>query len=192
MILSICIPTILGREQAYERLESHIWQMVGDRKGVEVLMMQDNKELTIGAKRQQLLDACEGQYVVMVDDDDDIDPSFIESVLPMLGDVDCCTYRESVRINGREHTCNHSIKYADWGSKQDGYDFVRTPYYKDVIKTEIARKVGFKSVRYGEDHIQARALKPLLKTEAHIDRVMYYYYGKTLSAKEHKERYGIR
>jgi hypothetical protein len=93
-------------------------------------------------------------------------------------------------MNGNRYTCNHSLIYDDWRDNFDGYDFVRTPFYKDVIKTEIARSVPFEHIRYGEDHAWSRALKPHLKSEIHIPEELYIYQH-TSKPEEFNERYGI-
>lgn len=190
-LLSILIPTITGREVEFNRLCNHLFAIGGNY--IEVLQACDNKEMSIGAKRQLLLEAATSTYFVMIDDDDMVPPFFVDEVsAAIIHRPDCITYRESVRLAGREYTCNHALKYNDWGDKVDGYDFVRTPYYKDVLRTDLALQVGFKDMRYGEDHDFARRIKPLLKTEVHINKIMYYYYGQSLTPQQHKNRYGIR
>lgn len=76
-------------------------------------------------------------------------------------------------MNGTTYKSNHSLQYNDWegdGSKElkDGFHFHRTPFYKDVIKTEIAASVPFEKISFGEDHAWAKAIKSKLKTEIHI------------------------
>jgi hypothetical protein len=55
---------------------------------------------------------------------------------------DCITFQEHCEMNGKYFTSNHSLKYYDWADNCDGFDFVRTVFYKDVIKTEIAKSTN--------------------------------------------------
>lgn len=92
-------------------------------------------------------------------------------------------------MNGEYKLSNHSIKYEKWADNFDGYDYVRCPFYKDVIRTDIAKSVPFEYVRYNEDEKFSMAIKPLLTDEAHIDREIYFYIYEPKNT--HEERYGI-
>ena len=72
----------------------------------------------------------------------------------------------------------------------DGYSYVRCPFYKDVIRTDIAKSVPFPRIRYNEDEQWSMAIKPLLTNEIHIDEELYYYNYEPKDS--HAERYGIK
>ena len=92
-------------------------------------------------------------------------------------------------MNGVYKSSNHSIKYDKWQDNFDGYDYVRCPFYKDVIRTDIAKSVPFPHIRYNEDEQWSMAVKPLLTDELHIDEELYHYiYNPT---ETHEERYGF-
>lgn len=192
--LTICIPTIVGRERQFNALIESIQAQAGDYP-VDILSYCDNKEISIGAKRDILYKEAQGEYVVQFDDDDSCTPDFIPVVFKYLQDrPDCVTYLERVIENGIERISCHSNRFKEWGSHVEGYHYVRTPYFKDVIKTEVCKAVGVADMRYGEDHEFSIRLKAsgLIKTEAHIDRVMYVYTANPLTVKQHAERYGIK
>lgn len=159
---------------------------------VRVLVAIDNKELPIGEKRELLYREAEFEYSWQLDSDDTIAPNSIELILQAIEEKpDCITFQEHCTINGEFFSSNHSLKYEDWGEKQDGFDYVRTPFMKSVIKTEIARSVPVPHIRYGEDHEWARALKPHLKTEIHIPEYIYFYQHNS-KPEDHAKRYGIK
>lgn len=208
-ILSILIPITPDRKESVQPLLRKIGLGIGlyhfvddgewsyswftDDGILELRIYQDNKELTIGEKRERLYKQSSGTYSWQVDSDDDIDNNAIELILEAIKnnpDVDCITFEEYCLMNGREFRSNHSLKYEDWADNFDGYDFVRTPFYKDVIRTEIAKSVPFEKIRYGEDHAWARALKPHLKTEVHIPQQLYRYIHESLP-NDFDERYGF-
>lgn len=193
-ILSILIPTIIGREEECARLVEKI--MANTHSSVEVTIEKDNKEITIGEKREKLYKQSNGLFSWQVDDDDDISDDAIELILKAIKenpDVDCVTFEERCQMNGQLYCANHSLKYDDWegdGSRllSDGFHFHRTPFYKNVVKTNIAQSVPFEYIRFGEDHAWSRALKPHLKTEVHIPKQLYYYIHEHNQTFE--ERYG--
>lgn len=192
-ILSICIPTIVGREEHYNKLMSVISPQLTD--DIEIITLKDNKEMSIGAKRQKMYEMCTGEYAFQLDDDDGIPNDYIPTALNLLRvNPDCIGYLESIDDKGKKHVACHSNRYNDWANNKDGYYCVRTIFYKDIIRTSIARYIGIKDMRYGEDHDFARRLKAsgLLKMEVFIEKLMYFYTVQHLTPRQHKDRYGIR
>jgi len=193
-ILSILIPTVIGRERQFEALYHKLNGMLDVapyRSAVEILYLRDNKESTIGEKREELYKMANGTFSWQIDDDDDIPYHAIWYVLTNTKiSHDCITFQEKCLINGRYYSSNHSLKYEDWGEQQDGFDYVRTPFFKSVIKTEIARSVPIPHIRYGEDHEWARALRPHLKNEIHIDKELYIYQHNS-KPEDFQTRYGF-
>lgn len=199
MKLSILIPTVVGREQQFDDLCSFLqWQidMGGYGKDVEIVSEKDNKEISIGAKRNKLLDKAKGEYCVMIDDDDTVHYQYIAKVLEGLKESpDCIGYKELCIYEGKSaKTSNISLRYKQWqaavGSQhlQEGFNHYRSTFYKVPIRTELCRQVRFKDLRFGEDHDFAGRLAPLLKNEVYIDEFMYIY---KYNATPHRERYGI-
>lgn len=185
--LTILIPTIQGREAQFDALVDSL-----NAQGfTNIVHLKDNKEISIGAKRQLLLDKCETDYFVMIDDDDSVAPNYIARISQaLLCTPDCVTYLESV--NGNQVAC-HSNVWNAWGNNKEGFTYVRTPFYKDVLRTDIAKKIGFKDMRYGEDHNFSIRLKQsgLIKTEIFINELMYFYSAPpSLTTLQHKARYG--
>jgi len=196
-LLSILIPTVVGRERELYNLIQVLNKQDAYENGVQILVETDNKEISIGEKREILYQKSGGLFSWQIDDDDSISPNAIQLILEAIKsnpDVDCITFEENCQMNGKYYKSNHSLKYPNWygdGSHplEDGFHFHRTPFYKDVIKTEIAKSVPFHRVRYGEDHLQAIDLYPHLKSEIHIDEELYYYIYEPKDT--HDERYGF-
>lgn len=209
-LLSILIPTVVGREDECHELELTIDKQAYNRKVdvfdkwgdvirrewdlltfVETIIYKDDKKISIGEKRERLYSLANGTYSFMIDDDDSIAPNAIELILNAIKnnpEIPCITFREKCMMNGIYKSSNHSIRYSQWMDNQDGFDYVRSPFYKDVIRTDIARSVPFPHIRYNEDEQWSKALKPFLTDEIHIDEELYHYiYNET----NHNERYGL-
>lgn len=204
-LLSILIPTVVGREEDCGELimeitkqcmvlghllvEESDWVRIGE---VEIAIKKDNKEMPIGEKREQLYQEAHGLFSWQIDDDDSIAPNAIELILNAIKsnpEIPCITFKERCMINGEYKSSNHSILYSQWMDRSDGYDYVRCPFYKDVIRTDLAKSVPFEHIRYNEDERWSMAIKPLLTDEIHIDEELYYY---NYEPKEsHEERYGL-
>lgn len=197
-LLSIQIPTVVGREKQFNRLYNRLFDEIEEYDlgaDVEVIYCRDNKEMSIGVKRQLLLDKCDAVYFVQIDDDDDVRRRYVHDVVKILRmyTPDCIGYLEQCIINGQKKIACHSNRFLSWGENIQGFDYVRTIFCKDVIKTEIARKIGFADMRFGEDYDFSKRLKEsrLLEIEYFVNDVMYYYESNTLNQNEHNERYGI-
>src|ERR1700734_2404306 len=215
ILLSILIPTVKERQEMLKALLNRLGYLASQISGpfvvpdlgamsidgfiynemrltfgeIEIIRLEDNKEAEIGRKRELLYKIASGKYSFQLDDDDDISDEFFSIIMQAIEfDKDCITYQERVRINGDQFTSDHSLQYDDWAEKINGFDYVRTPFMKSVIKTKIARSVPVPYLRFGEDHEWAKTIKTHLQTEIHIDKELYYYQH---TSTPFAERYGI-
>lgn len=164
----------------------------------ELVIYNDNKEITLGEKREALYREANGLYSFQIDSDDSIAPDAIEKILAAINenpDVDAISFEERCLINDVEYRSRFSNEYADWEGEgnvllSDGFHFHRTIFYKCVVKTELAKQVPFKWVRFGEDHEWAKDLKPLIQTEYHIPEQLYHYIHNS-KPQDFNERYGF-
>jgi len=158
---------------------------------LEFIVLEDEKVLTIGEKRELMYKMATGLYSFQLDSDDWIAPNALDCIFrAMLTEPDCITFEEKCTMNGEYKRSNHALKYKNWQDNFDGYDYVRSPFYKDVIKTSIAQSVPFPHIRYNEDEQWSMALLPHLTTEVHIPQEIYYYIYEPKDT--HQERYGIK
>lgn len=189
MLLSILICTIDSRKNEFNKLLTKLKMQALDE--VEILSICDNKEMTIGAKRNKLLKMAEGDYVCFVDDDDSVSDDYINSILKATkSKPDCIGFKIECNMEGKIESAIASNRYDTWCENKDGYRYCRTIYHKTPVKREIALKIGYKDIRYAEDHDYSSRLKQsgLLKKEVFIDKVLYYYNYKF---ENHKTKYGI-
>jgi len=186
--LSILMCTVKQRAAQFNLLYRHINSQLTPQ--VEVLYQLDNKEISVGEKRQQLLNKAQGDYVVYVDDDDWVPPYYVEEILKAIETKpDCIGFYISCNIKGIKKSAIASLRYNKWLDNIDGFDYVRSIYHKTPVKREIAFKAGFPDIRMGEDAVYSEKLQPFLKTEAFIKRVMYFYIYR--SEGSIKQRYGF-
>lgn len=193
IILSILIPTVLERADQFDKLRQHIICQLMDydlEDDVELLHIQDNKEMTIGEKRNKLYRKAKGMYSLQVDDDDWLHPQAIPLIVNELRKYpDCVGYKELCIYDGkRVESSNFSKRYGGWADNVDGFNHVRTPFFKTPIKTRICLQCPIPAVRFGEDHEFAKAIYPLIETEQYIDEFIYIYQH---NSTPHNERYGI-
>ena len=160
---------------------------------VEIHWHEDNKELSIGAKRQAMIEAATGDYVAHFDSDDWPAPNYVSAILTAL-ESDPDTVGMLIRVEGlapKPQTGIGSMRFARWQNNKAGYDYVRPTYHKNPTRRSIALAVGFKDMRFGEDFDYSIRLKDsgLLKTERMVNEELYIYRYKYAP---HGVKYGIK
>lgn len=172
--LSILTVTLKQRMPVFENLARVLKAQANS--SVEMLAVCDSGEKTIGAKRNELLEAAKGDYVVFVDDDDMVSPFYVFGILEAIKqNPDCCGIEGIITINNvGPKKFIHSIQYQDWFEKDDIY--YRCPNHLNPIKREIALDTKFPDQSWQEDKVFSEALKGKLKTEVYIRGPIYFYY----------------
>lgn len=161
---------------------------------VEIHWHEDNKILSIGQKRQAMIKAATGDYVAHFDSDDWPAPTYVTSILKAI-ETNPDTVGIHITVTGLSKNAQlgvGSMNYSEWCSKCHGYDYVRSTYHKNPIRRDIAIAIGFKDMRYAEDHDYSKRLinSGLLKSEVMIKEPIYVYrYSSKVPA---SEKYGIR
>lgn len=181
--ISILIPTMTPRERLFRQVLAEVQRQIAANPEirVEVLWESDNGELTLGQKRNVLVDRCSGKYHCFVDDDDVLAPDYLKTFVPMITsgvDYDCASFVGAHYMKGNFNKLfHHSLEYTEWDERPDR--FIRTISPMNLIKTDIVRQVRYKDIRNTEDHEFSKRLMAsgLLKTEFKIDpnHPIYHY-----------------
>jgi len=181
--ISILIPTMKVRERLFQQVLAEVQRQIRETPEirVEVLWESDNGELTLGQKRNVLMDRCSGKYHCFIDDDDVIARDFLKTFIPMIRttiDYDCASFVGAHYMKGKFNKLfHHSLEYPEWDERPDR--FIRSVSPMNMIKTSIVREVRYADIRNTEDHEFSKRLMAsgLLKTEFKInpDRPIYHY-----------------
>jgi glycosyltransferase involved in cell wall biosynthesis len=183
MDISILIPTLRPRQHLFEEVLREVNKQIQENPEirVEVLWESDNGELTLGQKRNVLMDRCSGKYHCFIDDDDILAPYFLKTFVPMIQskiDYDCASFIGAHYVKGKFNKLfHHSLDYSNWHETYDR--FIRSVSPMNLIRTSIVRQVRYADIRNTEDHEFSKRLMTsgLLKTEFKIDpnRPIYHY-----------------
>ena len=132
-------------------------------------------KMSLGKKRQHLLEIATTDYVVFVDDDDRLEPKYIDKLLEAIkSGADVVNFMVSYSKNGGKYK---NVVYSKDFKKDQNFDdrFERLPNHIMCMKRELALKVGYKDMFYAEDADFAKRLHKHIKTEHNINEVLYYY-----------------
>lgn len=177
---SILICTLDERQTQFSQLYDHLSKQIKDNKlndRVEVLVFKDNRENTVGFKRNTLLRQSKGMYVNYIDDDDEIHDQYVAMIHEKLtSKPDCVSLLGVITFNGQSPAhFIHSIKYDHYFQIPGVY--FRPPNHINTMKRSVASQFLFPNISYGEDTDWAMriARSGLLKKEETID-IPYYFY----------------
>lgn len=181
--LSVLVCSVPARRAQLGRLLADLWHQIrslrppGSPREVEILV-DDRQVITIGEKRQSLLERARGHFVAFVDDDDGVAFNYLERVVGALRaspDADCASLEGVITTaGGKPEVFRHSIAFDGWYTK-DGI-YYRGPNHLNSVRRELALQVGFVSKNHGEDFEYSKRVKPFLKKEAPTGEGPLYFY----------------
>jgi len=147
---------------------------------VEVITEVDSKQITTGAKRNNLLNKAHGKYICFIDDDDHIYPNYIKLILEAIeSDADCIATTGIFSING-----GHPVK---WRLSKDFIDedkfdsqineivYFRRANHLTPVKRKLALQAMFPDKSNAEDKEYSSRLNPFLQSEVEIKELIYHY-----------------
>jgi hypothetical protein len=179
MLLSILICSTPARAPMLRRLVGFLRAQIraeGLQRQVEICVDIDRGEVTIGQKRQRLLERAVGQWIAFVDDDDWVDALYVRRVVEALrSDPDCVSLNGVLLTNGEDpQRFEHALKYETWETV--GGVHLRCPNHLNAVRRQLALEVGFASKNFGEDADYSMRLRPLLKTQVDVGAAPLYFY----------------
>ena len=193
-LLSILVCSVEERRSMMEILVGEFMRQISDGTAhVEVMTFIDNKEISIGQKRQLALQAAHGKWIVFFDDDDWPYGHYIDEVVKAIESdpaADCVGVNIDMTTNGmKPQRCLHRFGLV-WENKygKDGWDYHRNITHFNPVLRELALKAGFKDMRFGEDRDYCDRLNPLLTREVYIELPLFHYRYTTTNF---KQRYDI-
>jgi hypothetical protein len=176
---TIMIPTIPGREQKLQHLIQSIHefrQRICPALHIAIAVGFDNCEVSIGTKRQNMLQAAEGRYMSFIDDDDKVTAHYFEDAAACIaGNFDCMRLRGQIS----QWTFTHSLANKLTDPMANETTFLRPPNHLNVMKADIAKTIKFRDATSGEDldWTIRLARTGFLRTEYQSDesRIHYLY-----------------
>ena len=115
MDISILICTIEGREKPLSELLNILDNQKNEK--VEILLNKDNREKTVGKKRNELINQAKGKYICFIDDDDIVSDDYISKILYSINNSnpDVIGLELDYIVNGvKKGRAYHSLKYKSW------------------------------------------------------------------------------
>jgi len=173
--LSILICALEERKHALNQLLRHLKTQT--TKQVEILVESDDRKITIGKKRNILLQRAKGDYVCFIDDDDWVDAQYVPLILEALEKKpDCVGMVGIISTNGtNQRRFEHSILYGNYFTLNTVY--CRPPNHLNPILRSIAIQFEFQEINMGEDTDWALRImnSHRIETQEMITKPIYHY-----------------
>lgn len=182
-LLSILIPSTHDRLVMTALLVDKLMQQIescGERNNVRIHTDIDNRETIIGAKRNRMVEGCNGKYVCHFDSDDEPADNYIKEITGALyQNPDVVGFRGHQTTNGKDRVDFKISKDLPYTTAfiNGKPEYWRYNNHLSPVRREIALQIKFPDISFGEDYDYATRLKNsgLIKTEVFIDDFLYHY-----------------
>lgn len=175
--LSILILTLPTRINSYSELIKSLNQQVIENNlinKVQILSFCDTKEISVGEKRNILLNQSCGKYVCFIDDDDVVASNYLISIINAIqSNADVITFCGDYVENNQ--IIPFTISMMHRGNFNHPNMFYRLPNHLCPVKREIALQSMFTDKNFGEDSDYSERINSRLTNEFHIQDKLYFY-----------------
>ena len=182
--LSILILTLPTRIESYANLIRKLNAQIIQNNlmsQVQILSLCDTKEISVGEKRNILLQKSMGRYVCFIDDDDTISDDYVIKIYNATNfNADVITFCGDYVENGAIMPFSISLTH------RDNYNYphilCRMPNHLCPVRREIALQCHFTHKNFGEDSDYAQMINNHIKNEYHlVDKLYFYLYNSVTS-----------
>lgn len=184
ILLSILIPSLSARSDFLTDLTTRLLAQRSEIAAddiVEIVPDVDKREISIGRKRQRMLEKSKGEYVVFIDDEDEVSPLYVREVVAAIkkNKPDVIGFAGWMTTNGGGYEKFEISKNLEYTVRKEKNMVIyhRFNNHLSPIRRAIAIKIGYKDLPFAEDYDYALRLKGsgLIQTETYIDMPLYHY-----------------
>lgn len=173
--LSILIPSIPSRFAMATKLYVELLDMVGNKR-VEIIMLTDNKVMSIGEKCNHLLAASRGKYFCFIHDDDCL-VSLSAIYRATFKDVDVIDFKaKCTNDDGSTYIVTQRLgNEVEHRTKNGRYLNMNRPPFPNCAWAAKFKQFHFPNISYGEDWEFVRQCLEVAETEMYINKVLFHY-----------------
>jgi glycosyltransferase involved in cell wall biosynthesis len=178
VLVSILILSIPSRIEKYLiPLYNKMLEQTKNYPEVEILCLIDNKSMTIGEKRQSLLDSARGKWIAFMDDDDDITDDYMSTIINTIKEkpADVISFDQHCIVNGNQFIVNFNMSNPNERYVPGMTHVKRPPFHMCFWKSDIAKQAKLEVSSYGEDFAWCLLMYPKVKSETHINKILHLY-----------------
>lgn len=173
--LTILIPSIPERFSKATALYNRMVEL-SQGMDVEIIMLTDNRILTIGEKQNRLLQMVNGKYFTIIHDDDEL-TDLKDIYEATKQDVDVITFKaRCLNADGSEYIVTQRLgAEVEHNTKDGNYLDCNRPPFPNCVWAKRFTRYKFPDISYSEDWEWVKKCLKVAKTEHHIDKVLFHY-----------------
>lgn len=187
ILLSILIATIPERHERFTKLYNELMRQKAmfdtfhDTLGEIEIVVNSGKKflhggLSIGKKREALVQEASGTYLCFLDDDDTVSPNYIEALMRMCAKGhDICTFRAIIKMATFWTILEMKLDYTENEQITPVKTVTRPPWHICPVKSVYAKLFQFPDLNNAEDFVWVEKVLSCCKTETHTDEVLFQY-----------------
>lgn len=187
IILSVLIPSIPERGDDFGQLMGNLLyqkeqlELVHPSIGNIQLLFDCSEKfldggISIGKKRESLAQRAQGKYLCFLDDDEDIAPNYVETLVRLCQlDADVVTFRNLTKTDFYWTIVDMSLKNTTNEEATPDRIVKRQPWHICPVKSEYAKLYDFEDSNYGEDFSWMKRVLTHCNSEAHTDQILHCY-----------------
>jgi len=192
MILSIIMLTVPERKEQFNKIKNKVLKQINycnevhpTLGEVEIIEINSPKLLdggeSIGKKRNIGMNQAKGKYVIWLDDDDNISPDYVETLLRLAeSNADVLTFNQLCKFENYWMIVKMNLSILEDEQARPGI-IERRPYSICAFKKEVVKNIKWIDANINEDvNFINEALK-LVKTECNSERILHEYNRETES-----------
>ena len=185
IILSILIPTIPERVDKFVPLYRTIKKQADFieanwNERIEILYDDSIKfldgGLSIGKKREALVQRAQGKYLCLLDDDDTVAPNYLQVLVQLCQHRrDICTFRNISKLDEFWTVIDMKLHHPANEQATPNGIIKRRPWHICPVRSLFAKQYPFENTSYGEDWSWMEKVLKHCKTEASTDAILHQY-----------------
>lgn len=198
IILSILCATTPDRAPMFDLLHGELLKQIYYMHHIHTslgeieIVIDDSKRfldggLSIGKKREALVQRATGRYLCFLDSDETIAPNYVETLVRLCcEEKDVCTFRAIAKLDNYWTLIDMSLMNSE-NQESTPYGIVyRNAWHVCPVRSEFAKRYSFEDVSYGEDALWMNKVLQNCKTEAHVDLILLQYNHSTFTSEADK------
>lgn len=203
ILLTVAIPTLTERREIFQpKLEKYysLLKQQNLEQQVEIITYEDNREMTIGEKRNILIDKAKGSMISFVDDDDDISDDYfylITKKIQQNKNLDAIEIICHV-INKLDQRYNYYVFKGLQNNLTNNLSFkeninIRVRYSEisqlNPIKTSLVKCIKYPKIPFHEDFVFQKKIKQkIINVDSILENYIYIYNYNPLTSAVQKYR----
>lgn len=185
-MLNILIPSIPERSKRLNLLVAKLQEQIDycnkyHKDLGDVHLIVDNSKrfldggLSIGEKRDSLLNRSFSDYICFLDDDDNVAPNYVETLLRLCNEgKDVCTFKSLFMCDGYWTIIDMGLNNNNQQATPDS-EVKRNVWHVCPIKRDIAINHSFSALNHNEDWTWMENVLKDIKTEAKSNKIIHNY-----------------